>query len=184
MTGQYLPGIATWIPIQDSLGRPLDHRDAPLHLITHRSMVQTKSRTISNYWLTDIQPENFIEMSLADARRLGLRDGDEAYVLSTSNPDAQWDLGHGQTRPLRGRVRITSRIRPGVISFELGWGHWAYGASPQVIDGQPAPADFRRSRGIHANAAMDVDPYLRSPLSDVVGGSVVFYDTKVYVVKA
>ncbi len=31
---------------------------------------------------------------------------------------------------------------------------------------------------------MVVDPYLRSPLSDVVGGSAVFYDTRVYIVKA
>jgi hypothetical protein len=37
--------------------------------------------------------------------------------------------------------------------------------------------------GVHANAAMYVDSYLRSPLSDVVGGSVVFYDAFVYLAK-
>ncbi len=184
MTGKPLPGIATYLPVVDSLGRPLDHRGAPLHLITNRNMLQTKSRTISNYWLTDIKPENFIEMSPRDAQQLGLRDGDEVLVLSASNPDAQWTLGHGQAKPLRGKVRLTSRIRPGVVTFELGWGHWAYGSSVQVIDGQAVPADERRGRGIHANAAMDVDPFIRSPLSDVVGGSAVFYDTRVYIVKA
>lgn len=184
MTGEFMPGIATYLPITDSVGRPLDHRGAPLQLITDRNMLQTKSRTISNYWLTDIMPENFIEISARDAQQLGLKDGDEVWVLSASNPDAQWDLGHGQTKPLAGKVRVTSRIRPGVVSFELGWGHWAYGATVQSIDGKAIPPDPRRGRGIHANAAMTVDPYIRSPLSDVIGGSAVFYDTRVYLVKA
>jgi anaerobic selenocysteine-containing dehydrogenase len=83
-----------------------------------------------------------------------------------------------------GRVRTTDRIRPGVISFSLGYGHWAYGASTQAIDGVEIPGDPRRAAGIHANAAMVVDPHLRSPLSDVVGGSAVFYDTKVLLAKA
>lgn len=184
MTGQYLSGVPTYLPIADSLGRPLDYREAPFQLITNRNMLQTKSRTIADYWLTDIQPENYVEMSTADAQKLGLKDGDEVWVLSTWNPEGQWDLGSGQTKPLRGKVRTTSRIRPGVVTFELGWGHFAYGASPQSIDGQIVVPDVRRGRGIHANSAMVVDPYLRSPLSDVVGGSAVFYDTRVYIVKA
>ncbi len=184
MTGEYLSGVATYIPTRDSLGRPLEHKDAPFTLITNRSMLATKSRTISNYWLTAVQPENFIEMSNFDARRLGFRDGEMVYVVSASNPDAAWNLGHGKAKPLIGRLRLTDRLRPGVITFELGWGHWAYGASDQVIDGEVIPGDPRRAAGIHANGAMYVDPHLRSPLSDVVGGSAVFYDTKVYVVKA
>ncbi|MGB9610038.1 MAG: molybdopterin dinucleotide binding domain-containing protein, partial [Bryobacteraceae bacterium] len=122
MTGQYLSGVPTYLPIADSLGRPLDYREAPFQLITNRNMLQTKSRTIANYWLTDIQPENYVEMSTLDAQKLGLKDGDEVWVLSTWNPKGQWDLGSGQTKPLRGKVRTTSRIRPGVVTFELGWG--------------------------------------------------------------
>ncbi len=184
LTGKYLSGVPTYLPIQDALGRPLDYREAPFHLITNRNMLHTKSRTIADYWLTDIQPENFVEMSTLDAQKLGLKDGDEVFVLSAWNPDAQWDLGHGNTKPLRGKVRVTSRIRPGVVTFELGWGHFAYGSSVQYIGGQAVLPDERRGRGIHANSAMVVDPHLRSPLSDVVGGSAVFYDTRVYVVKA
>ncbi len=45
------------------------------------------------------------------------------------------------------------------------------------------PGDPSRATGIHANSAMVVDPHLRSPLSDVVGGSAVFYDSKVFLVK-
>ncbi len=183
LTGAYLKGIPAYLPIVDGLGKPLDHKGATLTMITNRSMLATKSRSISNYWLTDVQPENEIEMSRRDAAQLGYKDGDQVWVGSATNMDAEWKLGHGMTKPLIGKIRTTDRIRPGVITFSLGYGHWAYGASPQTIDGQLVPADPRRGAGIHANAAMVVDSHLRSPLSDVVGGSAVFYDSKVLLSK-
>lgn len=184
MTGAYMSGVPSYQPLVDSQGNALNHGDAALTLITNRSMLATKSRTVSNYWLTHIQPENFIEMSRVDARRLGLQDNDTVQVISASNPAGRWELGHGRTKPLIGKLRVTDSIRNGVVSFELGWGHWAYGATNQVIDGEVIAADSRRGTGLHANSAMMVDPHLRSPLSDVVGGSAVFYDTKVHIVKA
>lgn len=184
LTGAYMSGIPVHLPITDGLGREIDHKGATLTLITNRSMLATKSRSISNYWLTDVEPTNQIEMSRVDAARLGYKDGDEVWIGSATNMDAEWKIGHGKTKSMLGRVRTTDRIRPGVISFSLGYGHWAYGASTQVIDGVEIPGDPRRAAGIHANAAMVVDPHLRSPLSDVVGGSAVFYDTKVLLAKA
>ncbi|MBI4904908.1 MAG: molybdopterin-dependent oxidoreductase [Acidobacteria bacterium] len=180
LTGAYLSGVPTYLPIVDALGNALDHKAAPFTMITSRNMLATKSRTISNYWLTDILPENVIEMSSLDARRLGFHDGDMVRLSSAGNPDAQWELGNGQTKALVGRLKVSDRIRNGVIAFDLGYGHWAYGASDQTIDGQLIHGDPRRAAGIHANSAMVVDGHLRSPLSDVVGGSAVFYDTKVY----
>ncbi len=184
LTGAYIPGIATYIPIADSLGRQIDHKGAPLLMITHRTMLACKSRTISNYWLTDVLPENTIQISTRDAQQMGFKDGDKVWVLSASNPEGAWNLGEGRSKALIGTIQTTSRIRLGVISFELGYGHWAYGSSDQTVDGQVVRGDARRGTGIHANAAMVVDEYLRSPLSDVVGGSAVFYDSRVYLVKA
>jgi anaerobic selenocysteine-containing dehydrogenase len=184
MTGQYLKGIPTYLPIQNSVGQELNHLGAPLHMITNRSMLACKSRTISNYWLTDIQDENYLYLHPTDAMRLGLKDNDHAWVGSGGNPNCSWDYGPGLGKPMVGRVRTTERIRPGVVTFELGWGHWAYGASNQVIDGDVIAFDHRRAKGVHANAAMYVDEHMRSPLSDVVGGSAVFYDSKVFLFKA
>ncbi len=183
LTGEYLKGLATYLPVRNSIGRALDHHGAPLHMITNRSMLACKSRTVSNYWLLDIQPENYLYLHPSDARRLGLNDNDQAWVISASNATAGWDYGPGKRKPMAGLVRTTERIRPGVVTFELGWGHWCYGASEQTIDGVAVPPDERRARGVHANAAMYVDEHLRSPLSDVVGGSAVFYDSMVYLFK-
>jgi len=71
-----------------------------------------------------------------------------------------------------------------VVAFPLGFGHWASGARDLTIDGQVVKGDPRRAVPLHGNAAMRVDPHLGNvTLSDLVGGSAVFYDSKVKVVK-
>ena len=85
---------------------------------------------------------------------------------------------------MNGNVRTTEGIRPGVIAFSLGFGHWAYGGVNFTVDGNTIEGDARRVKGVHANAAMRIDPYLgNTSLIDPVGGSAVFYDTNVKLVK-
>jgi len=187
MTGKLLSGIATYIPAPaDVTGNPItDEKDGyDLHLITFREMAHTKSRTIADYWLLALLPENSIIMNKVDADRRGLKDGDLVRVVSPTNPEGAWDLKNGRKLPLVGRVRVIQGIRPGVIAFSLGHGHWAYGSSDVVIDGQTVKADPRRAKGVHLNAATRVDPVLKNTtLVDVYGGSAVFYDSLVKVVK-
>lgn len=188
MTGKSLPGLAVYLPApQDIMGKTVDDEPAGyrLNLITFREIMHTKSRTASNYWLLSLLPENAVVISRRDARALGLRDGEAVRVLSATNPDGVWTLGNGRSKAMVGRVRITGGIRPGVVAFSLGHGHWAYGATDVTIDGHIVRADPRRGRGIHANAAMRIDPVLKDTcLSDPVGASAVFYDTKVKLVRA
>jgi tetrathionate reductase subunit A len=187
-TGEPLPGLAVYLPQRDyggnELGALAEGHD--LALITHRTITQTKSRTIGNYWLTPILPENAILMNPADATRLGLRDNQQIRVVSATNPEGVWDLKNGRTKDMVGKLRLTETLRPGVVSFVLGFGHWATGAADIVVDGDVVPGDPRRARGIHANAAMWTDPALRGTtcLLDPVGGSVSFYDTKVRIIPA
>jgi anaerobic selenocysteine-containing dehydrogenase len=154
-------------------------------LITYREIMQTKSRTVGNYWLQALRPENAILMNKRDADRRQLRDGDRVRIHSASNPDGAWDFKNGRSRPIVGKLKVVQGMRPGVIAFSLGHGHWAYGASDVVIDGQVVKGDARRATGVHANAALRVDPVMKNTtLSDLTGGSAVFYDTQVKVTKA
>ena len=83
-----------------------------------------------------------------------------------------------------GKVTVTETIKPGVVTFFLGFGHWATGSVDVTIDGKVIKGDSRRATGVHANAAMWVDPYLKNTcMLDPVGGSVSFYDTKVKLIK-
>jgi anaerobic selenocysteine-containing dehydrogenase len=187
MTGKPYIGHAHFMDSPaDCLGRKLDDeaKGFDLTLITHRVISQTKSRTSGNYWLEALYPENFIDISRADAHRLKLSNGDRVKVVSATNEEGVWDLAPGYKKPMIGKVRIQEGLRPGVTAFSLGHGHWAYGAGDVVIDGVKVPGDPRRATGIHANAAMRVDPVLKNTgLVDLVGGSAVFYQTQVKLVK-
>lgn len=188
MTGAALPGFAVYRPSPvDAMGRPLPDERAgyDLRLITYREVMHTKSRTAANYWLLALAPENSVLMNAEDARARGLRDGDRVRIRSASNPEGVWALGHGRTRPIVGRLKVVQGIRPGVVAFSLGHGHWAYGAGDVVIDGRVVRGDPRRGAGIHANAAMRTDPVIaNTTLGDLAGGSAVFYDTQVQVTRA
>jgi tetrathionate reductase subunit A len=187
-TGKRLPGYATYVPIATARGTTTKEEGLeegyPLHLLTQRHILHTKSRTVANYWLLALRPENEVLIHPDDARRLGLSDGDRVKVVSATNPSGVWDLGNGVKKAMIGTVRLTQTIMPGVVTFTLGHGHWATGARDAIIDGQVVKGDPRRARGLHANAAMWVDPYLGNTcMIDPVGGSVSFYDTRVNLVK-
>ncbi len=187
MTGKPFSGVAVHLPGPfDVMGNPIPDQAAgyDLQLITFREMAMTKSRTASNYWLMSLLPENSLLLNKRDADRLGLKTGDQVRLVSASNPEGVWDLKNGNTMPMIGKVRAIQGIRPGVVAFSLGHGHWAYGSRDVTIDGQLVKADLRRGTGIHGNAAMRVDPVLKNTtLGDLFGGSAVFYDTLVKLVK-
>ena len=187
MTGKSFSGIATYIPAPaDALGRLIeDEKEGfDLQLITFREISMTKSRTVADYWMLSLLPENSILMNKRDANRLGFKEGDQVKMVSATNTEGAWDLKNGRKVPMVGKIRAIQGIRPGVVAFSLGHGHWAYGASDVVVDGKVIKGDPRRARGIHANAAMRIDPHIKNTcLSDLTGGSAVFYDTRVKLVK-
>ncbi len=185
-TGKSFYGMARFVPIADTMGKDTKElaKGYPLHLITQRDVRHTKSRTITMPYLTDLMPENGIIMHTSDAKKIGVKTGDRVKVISATNPDGVWDLKKGRKKPMVGKVQVTETIKPGVITFTLGHGHWSAGAEDVVIDGKVVPADIRRAAGIHANAAMWIDPNLKNTcMIDKVGGSVSFYDTMVQLIK-
>ncbi|MGQ9857359.1 MAG: molybdopterin-dependent oxidoreductase [Thermodesulfobacteriota bacterium] len=187
-TGKPNRGYAMYLPITTALGKSPKEEGFedgyPLSLITQRDVRMTKSRTVTDYWLLAMLPENAIIMNPQDAAKLGIKSGDRVQVVSATNPKGVWDLKNGKIKPMIGKVQVTETIMPGVVTFTLGHGHWATGASDMVIDGVLVHGDHRRATGIHANAAMWVDPYLKNTcMLDPVGGSVSFYDTKVKLIR-
>lgn len=186
ITGKKLKGIATYLPIADVQDSEInDEKDGfDLHMITYRDITQTKSRTIVDYWLSSIRPENFILLNSVDAKKYSLKTDDKVLITSKSNTEGVYDLKNGQKKQMIGKVNVIQGIRPGVIAFSLGHGHWANGSSDVHIDNILVKGDKRRATGVHGNAAMRLDDYLQNTcLLDPVGGSVSFYDTKVKLIK-
>jgi len=187
-TGKSLSPIPTYVePYMGFDGVVIDDtKDGyDLKLITYREIAMTKSRTQGNYWLKAILPENALLMNSADAEKRGLKDGDMIHISSATNPNGEWDFGATGKRRIEGKVKVIEGMRPGVVAFALGFGHWANGAQDITIDGTTIAGDERRLEGFHANAAMRTDPIVTNTcLFDPVGGSAVFYDTQVKVSKA
>ena len=186
-TGKPNPGYATDVPVRDFVGaEPAKLREGHgLAMITHRTISQTKSRTIANPWLSPLMPDNGILINPVDAERLGLQQDQLVKVVSATNPQGEWPIASDRPKPMVGRIVITQTVRPGVVSFALGFGHWATGAADITIDGHVIKGEPRRAKGIHANAAMWTDPTIKNTcLFDPVGGSVSFYDTFINLVPA
>ncbi|MDZ7763715.1 MAG: molybdopterin-dependent oxidoreductase [Melioribacteraceae bacterium] len=182
-TGKPYYGFAKYLPImnyaQETVEKLSDGYE--FSMITNRTITQTKSRTIGAYWLQPIMPENGIMINPRDAKKLGVEKDDLVRVTSATNTKGIWDFKNGKTKDIIGKVIPTETMRPGVISFVLGFGHWATGSEDVNIDGETIEGDPRRAKGVHANAAMWTDSSLRNNtcMIDPVGGSVSFYDTKV-----
>lgn len=187
MTGSSFYGVAKYIePYRDCLDRPIEDEKNGfnLKLITYREVTHTKSRTMVDYWLHGPLPENPLLLHPEDASKMGIKDGDLVKPVSSSNPEGIWPLAGQNNKPIVGKVKLTENIRPGTVAFALGYGHWAYGAQDVVIDGKIVKGDGRRGRGVHANAVMLIDPHLKNMcLTDFPGGSAVFYDTMIKLVK-
>jgi len=185
MTGNRFDGLTRYSPARNSLGEVAEDRELPLQLFTLKEITGGQSRTIASYWLSSILPENFVLINKVDTDARGIVDGELVKVVSKSNPQGVWDLGHGNFRPVSGKARVIQGIRPGTVAASWHYGHWAYGAQDVVVDGQVMAGDPRRGTGICTNAVLRVDEATGNTcLADPIGGSVSFYDTRVEVVKA
>jgi anaerobic selenocysteine-containing dehydrogenase len=187
ITGENWDGLPRVEPIRHSTGKEYTGEGFDFTLITFKEIFGGHSRTISNYWANIAlhnEGENYIIVNKGYAEGLGLKDGNKVKIVSESNPSGVWPIGNGQDREMVGKLKCIEGIRPGVVAVSWHFGHWAYGASDIKIDGETVKGDERRGKGVCANAAVDLDEKMGTTcLTDPIGGSSSFYDTKVNLVK-
>jgi anaerobic selenocysteine-containing dehydrogenase len=184
--GKRLSGVPIYQELQSFDGSPVSSgSEYNLEMITYKEIYGTQSRTIGNYvGQMAIMPENFIYLNAADAKRMGLADGDTVRVESAGF-NGSFDLGPGQApSKAEGKICIIQGLRPGVVSVSFSYGHWAYGSRDVEIDGQRIPGEPARGKGLATNAAMAVDGYLKDVcLTDPIAGDSAFTGTRVKLVK-
>ena len=174
MTGKSFDGIPKYYPVRNAMDQEVKDDGYPFIATTYKPAFHSHSRTISAPWLTEILPENFIEMNNEDGAKLGLKDGDLVKVSGPSNKDG-----------VKGKLRLRPGIRPGMVAACVGYGHWHYGAVDTIVDGKTVAGDPRRGKGVNINYAMRVDDSIGNVcLQDKIGGSCSFYDSRVKVEKA
>ena len=185
MTGKPFSGIARYEPIRNSDGTILEDMDYPFYLITFKEVTGGQSRTPGNYWSQNaVVPENRVRMNPRDMAALGLKDGDLVRFSSRSNPDGTIEVVAGKPEVIVGKVQAVEGVRPGTVQVSWSYGHWAYGAREVRVDGQLIPGDARRATGLCTNALLALDQATKTTcLTDPIGGSASFYDTRVKVLK-
>jgi tetrathionate reductase subunit A len=177
ISGDNFSGLPKVEPIADASGTPVQQK-GDLHLITYKEISGGQSRTHGAYWLQTVLPENFIYVNSVDARRLGIETGDMVQMTSASLPDGKFDLGDGRTYEIKGKVKVTEGLRPGLVSVSWSYGHWAYGSNDVVVNGDVVKGDASRMRGTMPNPLMMIDPVVGDVcLTDPIGGSASFYDS-------
>lgn len=177
MTGQLFFGTGKYVRIADAMENPIDNIDSsfPFRLITYKTAIHTQSRTIANPYLVELWPENWIVINSKDALTLGVSDGDIIKIISATNSNG-----------VEGKAKLREGIRPGVVGVSHNFGHWQYGAKPQRIDAKVTESDPERAVGIQSNEVMRLDTSIGGTmcLTDKIGGSASFYDTRVRIEKA
>ncbi len=183
-TGQRFEGFGKFKPITSYDGKVVNQDEHALELITYKEITGGQSRTVPNYWLTSVLPENRIIINAQTAEDLGLEDGDEVRIVSASNKEGLWDLKNGMKKDVSGKVLVKQGMRPGVVAVSWHYGHWAYGSNDVTIDGELVKGEKHRAAGLCPNAVMAVDPVLKNTgLEDLIGGSASYYDSKVSLIK-
>jgi anaerobic selenocysteine-containing dehydrogenase len=182
ITGDRFIGSACYAPVADLSGKPFGESGPrskfPLLLTTHKTTVLSHSQAIADPWLTELMPEGFIEMSPTDGARLGLSSGDLARVYSATLPRE-----HG----IVGRIRLLPGVRPGVIAFPHGYGHWQAGAAAMTVDGRQIGGDAARAEPVRLNCVCRLDTSIAAPdgwsvgCMDPVTGGQAYFDTRVRV---
>lgn len=164
MTGELLPGTATWQPPAFADGRTVEQvypaKEWPFHVISYKPRYRTGGYLSNVPVLKDMQDTNYIEMNLNDATQLGLRNGDRVKLVTPSGE-------------AEGTVKVRRGVRQGTIGVEYGYGHWGARAKSYSIDGQKVPADPKAGKGVLLNllALRDISLKSAHPLVDLVGGS-------------
>ncbi|MGQ9695663.1 MAG: molybdopterin-dependent oxidoreductase [Thermodesulfobacteriota bacterium] len=184
-TGKRFSGIAVYEPILDAAGNPVIDRDMPLSLITYKDILGGQSRTLpNNYWLSSLLSENYLLINAETAKQLGLTDGEMVRLISATNIEGKWRLPNRNPVEMAGKVKAVEGMTPGVVAVSWHFGHWGYGAADALINGRTIRGEKRRATGLCPNAAMRVDPVLKNAcLTDPIGGSSSFYDTRVKLIK-
>jgi anaerobic selenocysteine-containing dehydrogenase len=173
MTGKFFDPLPKYEPPSHADGTPITDDGYPFRLITYKSVRHGQARTATNPWLMALYPENFVDMSSADAAAMGVETGDKVLVSSPSSPAG-----------IVGKAWVTEGLRPGVVAISHHFGHWELGSRAVEIDGVAQSFDPSRGAGLQPTLIMRRDATLGNvALQSKVGGSVSFYDTRVKIEK-
>ncbi len=115
-----------------------------LYLISHKKIEFKQSRATFNALLSELEPEQAVEMNPVTARARGIQDGDWVAVESHNAVT-------NETRKGKAKAKLIESIRPDTVSMSHHYGFWVH---PVAKDSGPTPNSlFFTGEGYVTNTA-------------------------------
>ena len=132
-------GEQAFVPHYEPVRRHGEVKDFPFTLVDMKSRLNREGRSGNLPWYLafkqcdpgDVNNEDVLQINPADAKKLGVKEGDMIKVTSTVGS-------------LKVRARLWEGIQPGTVAKCFGQGHWAYGrvAAKDYAKAIPRGANF------------------------------------------
>ncbi|HHT9116141.1 MAG: molybdopterin-dependent oxidoreductase [Planctomycetes bacterium] len=173
LTGEKYSGIPAWEDPNIGLrGNKHEDTEYKYTMNTYKRAWHVQSRSTSNEWLLELQPEGFIYLNSSDASSLSVLTGDTVKV---SSPNGQ---------STEGKVRVIKGLRQKSVVIDFHFGREWFGSKAYSIDGENSAYDPKIGVGPNANLIQRGDPdFSDICLTDSISGQACFYITKVKVEK-
>ena len=173
LTGEKYSGIPAWKDPNIGLkGNKPEDTEYKYTMNTYKRAWHVQSRSTSNEWLLELQPEGFIYLNSSDASSLSVLTGDTVKV---SSPNGQ---------STEGKVRVIKGLRQKSVVIDFHFGREWFGSKAYSIDGENSAYDPKIGVGPNANLIQGGDPdFSDICLTDSISGQACFHITKVKVEK-
>ena len=153
-SGYEAQGELVFVPHYESPKRHGSEKDYPFTFIDHKSRLNREGRSANTVWYNEFKKvdvgdrswDDVAKINPEDAKKLGIKDGDNIRLTST-------------TGSITCSARLWEGVRPGTVAKCYGQGHWAYGRVAAKEYGKTArggnnnelmPSDFDRLSGATA----------------------------------
>ena len=164
LNGKRHSGCATWVPPSFADGTPLrqiyTQQEWPLLIVNFKSALQNSYSIATK--ITRVHPENPVIVHPVDARRAGLRTGDQARLQTPAGA-------------VKCTVIVHEGVVPGTMAIEHGFGHRELGARAHVLGHERQPDRPDLGAGVCVNELGLADPTRGSGVVwvDAVSGTAV-----------
>ncbi|MBW6464675.1 MAG: hypothetical protein K0B84_10915 [Firmicutes bacterium] len=104
--------LPTWKPRREDITD-----EFPFYMIISRAPMHKMTQTQNNPLALTAYPENFAVLNVANAEKLGIKDGDEVYVESRSDEDVE--------SKIKIKAKLIEGIRPDTVMIYHGFGRYS-----------------------------------------------------------
>jgi len=144
-------GELAFVPHYETPVRRGSEKEYPFTFVDHKSRLNREGRSANTVWYQEFKKvdvgdkswDDVAKINPADAKKLGLKDGDAVRLTSVNGS-------------ITCNIRLWEGVRPGTVAKCFGQGHWAYGRVAAMEYGKKArggnnnelmPEDYDRLSG-------------------------------------